>query len=457
MAKGTVEVLNTEREFRVEELFFSTTDAKGIVCHGNGVFTRISGYSEEELFGAPHSIIRHPDMPRAVFQLLWDTIQAGGTIAAYVKNLAKDGRYYWVLAVVMPCDGGYLSVRLKPTSPILGVVRTLYSELLQLERQIETEPKRRREAIEATTAKLLEELLARGFKDYNDFMQQALVAEITSRHDQLEPADDTETDHQDAVDGLPQLLNHCRQLDEDLQTLFHRLEEFRTMNEQLSEKSASVLETADDIRLLALNASIASSGLGPRGASLQTVSKSLGASSMKVEDTIVGLSQQTGEIVSALSQLIFDVAATKLQSEIGRQFIGQMLSSSTTGDGTLLQESLQTLLQTMGLRTAAIFDSLSVTDAHFGGLEKQIQTLVRNNKLLRFVQFAGEKEAASWSDLEDFRAMFSQAHTHIEGTYKDCLDLGKTIENVRGHIAAIRDVEPQISDHIQAFREYSLA
>ena len=67
--------------------------------------------------GAAHNIIRHPDMPRCVFRALWDTIASGGTIAAYVLNRAKTGEPYWVMATVAPCDGGYLSVRLKPTTP----------------------------------------------------------------------------------------------------------------------------------------------------------------------------------------------------------------------------------------------------------------------------------------------------------------------------------------------------
>jgi PAS domain S-box-containing protein len=84
-----------EREFGIEELFFSTTDVKGHISAGNEVFTRISGYTEDELLGRAHNVIRHPDMPRGVFQLLWDTIQAGRPIAAYVKNRAKDGELYF--------------------------------------------------------------------------------------------------------------------------------------------------------------------------------------------------------------------------------------------------------------------------------------------------------------------------------------------------------------------------
>ena len=182
-----VDVQNRETQFEVHELFFSTTNSKGVILHGNDVFVRISGYSEDELIGAPHSVVRHPDMPRCVFQLLWETIQAGHSIAAYVKNLAKDGSYYWVLALVIPIDDGYLSIRLKPTSALFPVVQSLYEKLLGIEAAIATEPKRRPAAMEAARAELQKQLLANGFANYEKFMLQALSLELASRNQKLAP------------------------------------------------------------------------------------------------------------------------------------------------------------------------------------------------------------------------------------------------------------------------------
>jgi len=75
----------------------SKTDARGIIEYANEYFMEISGYEEFELMGQAHNIIRHPDMPKTIFKLMWDSIQNGQNIHAFVKNLAKDGRYYWVL------------------------------------------------------------------------------------------------------------------------------------------------------------------------------------------------------------------------------------------------------------------------------------------------------------------------------------------------------------------------
>jgi PAS domain S-box-containing protein len=75
----------------------SKTDARGIIEYANDYFMEISGYEEFELMGQPHNIIRHPDMPQVIFKLMWERLNKGENIHAFVKNLSKDGRYYWVL------------------------------------------------------------------------------------------------------------------------------------------------------------------------------------------------------------------------------------------------------------------------------------------------------------------------------------------------------------------------
>ena len=132
---------NREKTFSENDLVISKTDARGKITYGNEIFIELSGYSEKELLNAPHNIIRHPDMPKVVFKLLWDTVNAGKEIHAYVKNLAKDGSYYWVFANITPSYDssgniiGYYSVRRKPSvRAINNVIIPLYKELLSAER-----------------------------------------------------------------------------------------------------------------------------------------------------------------------------------------------------------------------------------------------------------------------------------------------------------------------------------
>ena len=128
-----------ERFLDERELIVSKTDLKGVITYANTVFSRIAALPEEEALGAPHSIIRHPDMPRCVFQLLWDTISRGNEIFAYVNNLARDGANYWVFAHVTPTldhEGrivAYHSNRRKPDRAAVEKCAALYADLKKME------------------------------------------------------------------------------------------------------------------------------------------------------------------------------------------------------------------------------------------------------------------------------------------------------------------------------------
>ncbi|MEN4045940.1 PAS domain-containing protein [Sulfurimonas sp. NWX367] len=132
---------NNEITLTEDEFIVSKTDTKGKILYGNKIFIKISGYEEKELLGQPHSILRHPDMPKIIFKLLWERLKAKKEIFAYVKNLSKDGSYYWVLAnvtVTMGKNGDvidYHSVRRKPSARAMAVIPELYAQLLQEEKR----------------------------------------------------------------------------------------------------------------------------------------------------------------------------------------------------------------------------------------------------------------------------------------------------------------------------------
>jgi PAS domain S-box-containing protein len=133
--------LNNEKVLNEDDFIVSKTDLKGRIIYGNKIFIKMSGYAENELLGAPHSILRHPDMPKIVFKLLWDRIQNKQEIFAYVKNLCKDGSFYWVFANVTATvdpQGNirdYHSVRRKPSAKALDVIKPLYAQLAEEERR----------------------------------------------------------------------------------------------------------------------------------------------------------------------------------------------------------------------------------------------------------------------------------------------------------------------------------
>jgi PAS domain S-box-containing protein len=128
------------KEIFFDDLIVSKTDLTGRITYANDVFCKVAGYSETELLGQQHSIIRHPDMPRAVFKYLWDTIGDGREVFAYVKNMAKNGDYYWVFAHVTPSRNvsgktvGFHSNRRVPDPRIVReVIAPVYGQLLREE------------------------------------------------------------------------------------------------------------------------------------------------------------------------------------------------------------------------------------------------------------------------------------------------------------------------------------
>ncbi len=116
----------------------SETDSKGVIQFANDEFCHYAGYSVEELIGKPHNYVRHPDMPRAAFKDLWDTIKSGKRWRGFVKNEAKNGDYYWVFATVYPftsCDGeaGYISCRRTISDTEKEKYEALYKEMREKE------------------------------------------------------------------------------------------------------------------------------------------------------------------------------------------------------------------------------------------------------------------------------------------------------------------------------------
>jgi PAS domain S-box-containing protein len=141
MGYRDVQPTGIERYFDEDEIIVSKTDSKGIITYVNDVFIRVAGYKESDLIGSPHSMIRHPDMPRAIFKLLWDTVQKREELFAYVFNMTASGDHYWVLAHVTPTFGpsgevlGYHSNRRVPSRTAVAQMKPLYERLLAEEKK----------------------------------------------------------------------------------------------------------------------------------------------------------------------------------------------------------------------------------------------------------------------------------------------------------------------------------
>lgn len=134
-------ITNNEKVMNENDFIVSKTDTKGLITYCNQIFIDMSGYTKEELIGANHNLIRHPDMPAVAFKLAWDLIKSGKEFFGFVKNLKKDGGYYWVFAyITADCDQrgniiGYSSFRRKPSKAALDAITPVYKLLVQEEKK----------------------------------------------------------------------------------------------------------------------------------------------------------------------------------------------------------------------------------------------------------------------------------------------------------------------------------
>ena len=177
-APRSIRPTGVERAFSADELIVSKTDPRGVITYANDVFLRVSGYATAEVVGQPHNLIRHPDMPRAVFALLWETLAARRELFAYINNLSSNGDHYWVLAHVTPSVGpggqvvGYHSNRRKPSPRAIQAIQPLYDRLLAEERRHPTA-----KSAVAASSRLLTEVVAEQAGSYDELVWSVINRE----------------------------------------------------------------------------------------------------------------------------------------------------------------------------------------------------------------------------------------------------------------------------------------
>jgi PAS domain S-box-containing protein len=159
-------ITNREKVLNENDFIISKTDTKGKIIYCNEIFAEMAGYPASDLIGANHNIIRHPDMPKLAFKLLWDLIQRKDEFFGFVKNLRADGGYYWVLAYItadLDLNGNitsYTSVRRKMPQSAIDIITPIYKQLCDAERSGGT----------AASQKILNELLQKHQLGYREFI-----------------------------------------------------------------------------------------------------------------------------------------------------------------------------------------------------------------------------------------------------------------------------------------------
>ncbi|MEZ4417038.1 MAG: PAS domain-containing protein [Gemmatimonadota bacterium] len=429
--------IDRESRFEIGELFFSTTDHTGKIQSGNDVFCRVSRYRLDEMIGEPHSLIRHPDMPRAVFRVLWDYLKAGRAIAAYVKNMAADGSYYWVLATAVPIPGvdGYLSVRLKPTTQMLPVVEEAYRQLREVEREHEARGDRPG-GLDASVAMLPGLLGSLGFADYDALMMQALPAEARNRDREMHlhaPSQEGGAAPTAAADvPLARVHHRCQSLLGALERQFAQLDRFLELSTKLEEKSRFLRDLAWNVRMASLNATAASARLGERGAPLAVIADAIGEQADACQSLAVALGGHNREASHQLQAAAFHTTVARLQLEMVLSFLAELLDPAALadvgGEGTVAEDGLRALITCLRDALGHVFSGYGAVVSHLSPLLSLLEDLKGLVRTLEITHLTGRVEASRVEDAGAFASLFRNVGRAVEGAREELTDFTESVD-----------------------------
>lgn len=232
-------------DFDIADVFLSRTDERGVIRYGNDVFRRLSGYDWPDLIGAPHRIVRHPDMPKCIFRLMWTALQNGQSFGGYVKNRSATGQYYWVFAVAVPIAGGYLSIRLKPSAPLFADVQAMYADLRGAERNAGRDP-------DEGVAVIQQSVRNMGYRDYAAFSGYALSVEMAARARALgQPVDPTLAQFERIGVLLQNLSKEVQEVVEGFEAISDSPENLNILGSQLKTRREPMQVVAQNYGMLA--------------------------------------------------------------------------------------------------------------------------------------------------------------------------------------------------------------
>ncbi len=378
-------------------------------------------------------------MPRVIFDVLWKTILAGKDIAAYVKNRSKNGGYYWVLAFVSPIPGGFLSVRFKPSTPLLQVVESLYKELREEELRIENTPgKKKEDAISASLSLLGKRLNELGFSDYDSFINKAAVEEFISRSNFLK-SDETKflTLKESLTDSRIRTL---KTISTELGSALEKNIDFQNLDKEINQVVQFVKKLSIHVERASLNLTIKSEQCGEIAKPLAVISNWL-----RLGATLLGeeLNQHILPVKEALTNVqegLFSLISAKLQTEMIEYFISEMnyFDENTRGYSTPEAENLTRLLSLKGketldksiLKLSKLTTSVTQLESSFAILERQVNGL-------SLAHVNGRVECSRLPDRSSLEVILTEVITEVQNASRildqlrrSCSSIGREMRGV---------------------------
>ena len=354
--------LDEEVPYGFEEILFSRTDENGLILAGNSVFQHVSAYTWDELLRRPHNLVRHPDMPKGVFWVMWDRIKRGEPVGAYVKNRSKDGRYYWVFAVVTPVEDGFLSVRIKPSSRLFDIVKQEYASLRSLERQQKLKA-------EDSASLLLSRLQELDFNDYDAFASAALSHELSERDTRINRGDD----------GI--------------------IAEFNSMKDKsniLFERIKSTLKGYKESKYIPINLRAQAARLGKLGEPIGIISNNYASISADAKDSMDVIMDFGHQVARTINEGLFLVGIARIQKEVSEAF-----SRETPHEGALRDQEMRSLEQQKDIYSLKAFDGLRSISSRFADFREACVGMRRLTLGLEMTSMMGKIESARLKKVDD--------------------------------------------------------
>jgi len=409
-------IASKEAKFDLHELFFSITERDSTIVSGNSTFVRISGYTRTEILGQFHNIIRHPDMPRIIFKTLWDYLKAGKPIATYVKNMTKNGEYYWVFAVVFPLNDRYVSIRIKPNTSIFEAVREVYFKLLMTENS-----KNMQESNEFLT----ELLRGLGYRDYDHFMYDALLSELLKRKELLSTSkikEDFSCSTQEPKLKIQSIYCSCKTLLEQYGKWFEKIHTFNKVKEIFEEKALTLSSLARDIVFLSFNASVASYRVDTNGETFGVLASDIRTNAKENDALISQIHTISNSLSNSLHKIIFFVSSISLQVEMVTYFVKELFQETDEA----LDNDIFILFQLIKLYNDQLMELPLLIDKAIQQNLNSLDELEQQIMYLGYVQIYGIIESArSNDDFSGFNEIFSQLKVLITNTSEEIILMKK--------------------------------
>ncbi|ARD42423.1 diguanylate cyclase [Actinomyces gaoshouyii] len=368
-----------ERFFDPEDIFFSTTGPKGVIRRTNRTFDSLSRYSRERLQRAPHSIVRHLDMPAGLFKLMWDDLGAGRPVSAYVLNRAADGVDYRVFATVVPIRGGFLSVRTKPLrEDARRAIEEAYRRVRAREREFAGRGASRSQIGEMGAVELAIELAGLGYPALIDATRALLPAEVSA----LVSAGVRVPDAAGVSGPVADILRAAADLERSTNRLVFQLEEYFRLLGSLEATRESMLQVAERVELTGrvLGAQDRTSWQRMRS---DEIAERVVELSGRAAPALRALPQRMSAARDGVLDLRFSVALMRLMTLMVGRFSRSILDGSEedpVGSISDLCESLDSVVGAMDAVCARARQAAEALDADLRAVTPQIDRITRRTR-----------------------------------------------------------------------------